>query len=95
MPKFHPYTHQNGRTGYIFQCPGCGGAHYVLTSGPDRPRWKVTGVEKDKPTVRPSILARAGRNVCHSFVDDGRIRFLGDCTHAFAGDTVEIPDFEE
>lgn len=30
--------------------------------------------------------------VCHSFVRDGRIEFLGDCTHELAGQTVEIPD---
>jgi hypothetical protein len=29
---------------------------------------------------------------CHSFVTDGRIQFLGDCTHALAGQTVELPD---
>ena len=32
--------------------------------------------------------------VCHSFVTDGRIQFLSDCTHALAGQTVDIPDFE-
>jgi hypothetical protein len=32
--------------------------------------------------------------VCHSFVTDGRIRFLGDCTHSLAGQTVDLPDFE-
>ena len=32
--------------------------------------------------------------VCHSFVTDGRIQFLGDCTHALAGQTVQIPDFD-
>lgn len=31
--------------------------------------------------------------VCHSFVEDGKIRFLGDCTHALAGQTVELPPF--
>lgn len=31
--------------------------------------------------------------VCHSFVTDGRIQFLGDCTHALVGQTVEIPDW--
>ena len=31
---------------------------------------------------------------CHSFVTDGRIQFLGDCTHALAGQTVSLPDFE-
>ena len=30
---------------------------------------------------------------CHSFVREGRIEFLSDCTHALAGQTVELPDF--
>lgn len=30
--------------------------------------------------------------VCHSFVTDGRIQFLADCTHALAGQTVDLPD---
>jgi hypothetical protein len=29
--------------------------------------------------------------VCHSFVTDGQIAFLSDCTHALAGQTVPIP----
>ena len=29
---------------------------------------------------------------CHSFVRDGRIEFLGDCTHALAGQTVDLPE---
>lgn len=28
---------------------------------------------------------------CHSFVADGRIQFLSDCTHSLAGQTVELP----
>lgn len=27
---------------------------------------------------------------CHSFVVDGTIQFLGDCTHALAGQTVQL-----
>lgn len=30
-------------------------------------------------------------DVCHSFVTDGRIQFLGDCTHKLAGQTVDLP----
>lgn len=30
--------------------------------------------------------------VCHSFVEDGKIRFLGDCTHPLAGQTVDLPE---
>lgn len=33
--------------------------------------------------------------VCHSFVADGRIQFLGDCTHALRGQTVDLPDWTE
>ena len=33
--------------------------------------------------------------VCHSFVTDGRIEFLTDCTHALAGQTVDLPDWPE
>lgn len=29
--------------------------------------------------------------VCHSFVVDGQMQFLSDCTHALAGQTVPIP----
>lgn len=32
--------------------------------------------------------------ICHSFVTDGRIQFLSDCTHALAGQTVDLPEIE-
>jgi hypothetical protein len=32
---------------------------------------------------------------CHSFVTDGQIQFLSDCTHALAGQTVPLPDWTE
>jgi hypothetical protein len=32
---------------------------------------------------------------CHSFVKDGKIRFLEDCSHALAGQTVDLPDWRE
>lgn len=30
--------------------------------------------------------------VCHSFVTDGRIEFLGDCTHDLKGKTVDLEE---
>jgi len=33
--------------------------------------------------------------VCHSFVTDGRIQFLNDSTHALAGQTVDLPDWDK
>ena len=32
---------------------------------------------------------------CHSFVTDGKVQFLSDCTHALAGQTVELADLPE
>ena len=43
------------------------------------------------PTPESQTLVR---EICHSFVTDGRIQFLGDCTHALAGQTVDIPDWD-
>ena len=31
---------------------------------------------------------------CHSFVTNGKIQFLGDCTHALVGQTVDLLDVE-
>lgn len=30
--------------------------------------------------------------VCHSYVTNGRIQYLGDCTHELAGQTVDLPE---
>jgi hypothetical protein len=29
---------------------------------------------------------------CHTFVRDGKIQYLNDCTHELAGQTVDLPD---
>lgn len=60
--------------------------------------WTWNG-DIDKPTVKPSILTRGGdidgEHVCHSFVNDGMIQFLSDCSHEFANQTVELLDIDE
>ncbi|KFC62792.1 hypothetical protein FF80_03359 [Devosia sp. LC5] len=46
------------------------------------------------PEDRERMLADKRINtVCHSFVNSGQIQFLGDCTHALAGQTVPLPPF--
>lgn len=42
---------------------------------------------RGEPLPEPTPL------VCHSFVTDGRIQFLGDCTHELANQTVAIPEW--
>lgn len=87
----------------MFWCPGCNGAHQVGVGEGAGPRWGYNG-NADAPTFTPSILVSydgpdAGRDgappaICHSFVTDGRIQFLGDCSHALAGRTVDLPPWE-
>lgn len=87
-------------------CPGCNEAHSIQHGDGPRPRWGWNG-NADRPTFTPSVLVRWSEpsddpaqfddrahdvpKVCHSFVVDGRMQFLGDCTHALAGKTVDIP----
>jgi hypothetical protein len=74
---------------------------HAVNTTENGPRWTYNG-NADAPTFSPSILvtARWSTNdptmkddVCHSFVTDGRIQFLGDCTHKLAGETVNIPEW--
>jgi hypothetical protein len=66
----------------------------------DYPRWHFDG-NLQRPTLSPSILSycewgpERRKSVCHSFVRDGRIEFLSDCTHTLAGQTVELPELSE
>src|SRR5436309_254590 len=49
-------------------------------------------LESVKERVRQVLAALPG-DVCHSFVRDGLIEFLGDCTHPLAGRTVPLEPF--
>lgn len=40
----------------------------------------------------PDAPAKFTCGVCHSFVRNGRIEFLSDCSHKFAGRTVDLED---
>src|SRR6478735_2170366 len=85
--------------GWKFYCPGCaqydepgdGRLHSVHIV--DR-TWTFNG-NVESPTLSPSVLVTSkhwrGAEIvelrCHSFVRDGRIEFLSDCTHSLAGQT--------
>ncbi len=76
-----------------FFCPGCLEAHAVMVAGPGS--WKWNG-SLDKPTLEPSVLVNLGEGRrCHSFVKEGRIQFLGDCTHELAGKVADLPELPE
>lgn len=33
--------------------------------------------------------------LCHSYVTDGKIQYLNDCSHDLKGQTIELPNWEE
>lgn len=86
---------------FLFFCPGCKCAHQVWTEG--QTRWQFNG-SMEKPTFQPSIKVEWPANpdaseefkewrtarICHSFVTDGMIQFLSDCTHDLKDKTVPL-----
>jgi len=92
-----------------FRCPGCRLEHSVGINPTAGQHWAWNG-SLDRPTLSPSLLVtyngedagqdqvdgnRAPPAVCHSFIVDGCIQFLGDCTHDMAGKTVDLPAWPE
>jgi len=59
----------------------------------DTNNWSWNG-DTEKPTLRPSILTElnyGGTHYrCHSFVNDGVVQFLGDCSHDKANTNLEL-----
>lgn len=75
-----------------FDCPGCKMLHRFIPDtvpGPG-PRWRVQSY--NPLTISPSLLVTGGADDirCHSFIRDGNIQFLGDCTHGLKGQTVPM-----
>lgn len=72
-----------------FSCPRCDDVHVFNASTHNWNR------NYTNPTLSPSVLVTGfNKDVqirCHSFVKDGYIQFLDDCSHDKAGTTVELP----
>ncbi len=90
MPVVHVGRGKDGVERYRFRCPGCEFDHIIDET------WTWNG-DRERPTFKPSVLVRGGgSNVrCHSFVREGRIEFLKDCSHRLAGQTVDLPPIGE
>ncbi|HUV66985.1 MAG TPA: DUF6527 family protein [Sedimentisphaerales bacterium] len=56
--------------------------------------WSWNG-DTEKPTLKPSIRTKNREHVCHTFINDGQVQFLADCTHELAGQTLPLLDIEE
>lgn len=101
MKVKHVTNGDGSHYGYWFECPGCKTKHVIPTK-PSVGGWDFVG-DEDAPTFAPSILVHPHGALaedgsvyqtprCHSFVIAGRIEFLGDSTHALAGQTVDLPE---
>jgi hypothetical protein len=55
------------------------------------PNWTWNG-DVEKPTLKPSIKTHGCDYLCHSFVNDGLVTFLEDCSHDLKGQTLEMLD---
>lgn len=57
------------------------------------PNWTWNG-DTEKPTIKPSILTTTSDYRCHTWVNDGMVQFLSDCTHEHKGKTLPLDDVE-
>lgn len=89
----------------VFYCPGCEEHHQIDTAkwefngdyekptfSPSYLTWNDPNPKAD-PKYDPDGKYRNGFR-CHSFIKDGKIEYLSDCTHKLAGQTVELRDLE-
>lgn len=63
--------------------------HFVSHHQPGDSCWCTYNEEQQ---AKGEIDAPFTCGVCHSWIRDGQIEFLNDCTHGLAGQTVELPD---
>ncbi len=92
---------------FLLWCPACAEAHQISSAwtfdgNMERPTISpsilVRGKQWDPKYSfhNPRHLVAPGQpKVCHSFVRAGRWEYLGDCTHALAGQTVDGVPFEQ
>lgn len=78
----------------MFYCPACEDHHAFSES---EKGWTIQGEGKTLSVI-PSILVTRNSEPekrCHLFIINGRIKYLRDCTHSMAGQTIDLPDVRE
>ena len=81
-------------------CPGCKVLHPIYLDIPGRvgPKWNWNG-SLENPTFSPSFLTqwkqRDVDHVCHTFIREGKVQYLGDCTHELKNTTIDLPDLPD
>lgn len=93
-------AHDAGNGDTAFRCPGCGLIHvldgrWTFNGSYELPTFGPAFDEKGKPSPYSLLVHHGpgGKEVCHSYIENGRIQFLGDCTHAMKGQAVDLPEW--
>ena len=72
--------------------------HVVRISGGGHPCWEFNS-DANSPTITPSYrqfepadkkLGTSEKTLCHLFVKNGTIQYLGDCDHALKNTTIPM-----
>lgn len=66
------------------------GTQFTEKGGADYRRWYDEGC----PPLPEGHKFESQAIVCHSFITDGKIQYLTDCTHHLAGKTIDLPDID-
>lgn len=97
------YLHINNYS-LSYYCPGCKRSHSINYKMPTNPQpvWQWNG-SLTVPTFHPSVDCSGYEPTddfeidkpykCHSFITNGVIHFLSDCTHSLAGQHIPMPDW--
>lgn len=103
-----PKWYESRKGFFWYWCPGCDCVHEVATIKPNEKGacWQFNK-NYEAATLYPSYHVQVDnvnketgavdgkRTLCHVFINNGQIQFLGDCAHKLAGQTVIIPDFPD
>lgn len=89
----------------LFYCPGCEEPHQIDTAewefdnnyekptfSPSYLTWRDPNPKAD-PKHDPDGKYRNGFR-CHSFIKNGFISYLSDCSHKLAGKAVKLPEWK-
>jgi hypothetical protein len=88
-----PRVHRSDGGEWVFECPGCNCLHAFGKN-------HAFNGDTVRPTFLPALLIGAvtagtvGIRRCHAHVTAGCIQFLADCTHALAGQTVDMEPWQ-
>jgi hypothetical protein len=86
MATIRTAIYPDGTKHHLYNCPGCKWEHAFS------PNVHQFDGNMDRPTISPSLLHNSS-HVCHSYIKDGVIEFLGDCWHELKGQKVPLPHY--